>query len=563
MALSGSEIVGEAAERTERFGPDIARWNMLLSIYHDRWRELYPGEFRAGVIEKTANFIKRSWRLFSVLVGKVPDKRVQALSLAQTQRDRSDQLEKVCFGYDDIWRMRRKMREVGFYFAGLGAFGVGVYPDPVRGFPMLAVEDPRNCLPGPASDATNVAQASANLAYADPGGTLRDMIVRRSLTGAQLRRMFPEARGLVDNDAAALRARHLVLHHADEESQTTVHAPSGEILAQAPHGLDHCPWHFPTIFAPDRGAGESIFEGSIGINLAFVRMLDQKLELNDAVTQPWMFTRGAVQVFPNERRIHGITPDSAAQMLSPPAEFQMDRDMALMRDLLRLFNFETEASQGAVGGGPVTGRGLVELSRPTTEIVQSFFDDLADVLPRLYTDALLLDRAHFGGAQKDLAGWGRGETFQTSYDPAELIGAKGFGRISVEFGPGLGGFEGHLELLQDLGAEAISVETVMEWNRNIPSVSNEQRRVFLEKAKLVIREKGFAGELGVDLGWMAKLVTAVEGGKDPYAWIAANPPTPPAPPEPAAAAPGAMVTPPELGALLGGRAPAPALPAPT
>lgn len=562
MPLTGPEIRDLAHYRSMQMADDHIRMETLAHIYRGRHKHLFPAEFREGEVVKIAGFIRRAWRSFARMTGKVPDIRVAPISLSSRNQDAADRVEKICFSYNRTWDMQRKMNILAHYLVGMGAVGTGIIPDPRAQSPILLVEDPRNCFPGPTYESTSVVSQTPlwHQSWADLGGTLADMLVRKTINGRQLRARFPGS-DYATKHAADPNEPHTLYQYYDDTYWTTVAYASGEILAQAPHGLSWCPWSFPTVFTPDSPAGSSDFEQQIGLEIAFMRLLDQKLSLNDAVVYPWVVEKGYVEAFPAQRRMVLGSADSAVSYLSPPATFQVDRDAAMVRDLLRLFNNETEASQGEISGGPITGRGIIELSKPVIEAVQSFFDDLSFYLPKLYTSALLMDREMFGNVTKTLSGRQRGETFLSSYTPSKDI--TDFGTLSVEFGPGIGDFDSHLRLLQSLGAEVISNTTVMEKNPHIRSVSEEKRRVIIEKAEKLLYEQAFLGQAAVPANWLAQFIDAVSGGKDPTKWIIDNPvqqatltPDQVTPVEPGALPPGAapggeLIQPPPLEALLG------------
>lgn len=536
-APSGDDVIDLARQRAIDFASDHSRWTLLSEIYRGKHKTLFPLEFRPDESAKIAGFIRRSWKMFAKLVGKVPDVYVAPLSERKNQKAKAEKLEKICFAYHLSWAMKRKMKSFATFYVGLGAAGIGVVPDPRSESPMLLIEDPRNVLPGAGWDSASTAGAAfypmVNSPFkgrADSGGTLEDCIIRKTLTGYQLRKMFPNSARLAelvpDTKAAERYSQFNLLQFYDSEYWVSVLADDGTVLASDEHRIGWCPWQFPCTFAPDQPAGDSDFEQQIGLEVAFMRILDQKLSLNDAVTWPWVFEKGFVRHFPDKRLMVAGSPDAEVSFLTPPPEFQVDRDMQLLQGLIRTLNWETEASQGQVKGGPITGRGIVELSRPTVETVQDFFDDFTFYLPRAHTTALLIDREWFSGVEKDLAGRGHGEPFLESYTPGKDIPDR-FGMVQVEFGPGLGGYEDHLQMLQDLGPEAIAVETVMSKNPHIRSVEEEKRKVWIEKIDKVLQGQALTGETVVPFEWLGRFRQALQSGQDPGEWIVANPPVAP------------------------------------
>lgn len=570
MRLSASDVMDLASYRRE-FQHDRRRWDDLDAIYNGRHKDLFPKEFRKGEVQKIAGFIRRSWLLFARHVGKVPDLYVMPMTLEARETDRAEAIEKVCYSYNEAWAMPRKARVIAHYLTGFGAGAVGVVPNHGKKQPQLLVEDPRNVYPGASWDGTSGTGSSGSSTtgntgasfygapyqpITDQGGTLRDCLIRKTITGQQLREWFPENQqvaNLIPTSREMLQPFTVWQHFDDEHWQTIL--DGGITLESSTHGIGWCPWHFFSSYAPNGGGGGSAFEQQIGLEIAFMRLLDQKLALNDAITWPWLFTSGHVDVDEDRRHIRAGEPGVKVEMLHPPATHQADRDMGMLRDLLRMMNFESEATQGEVSGGPVTGRGLVELSRATVDTVQSFFGDLAFFLPHIYASALAMDLSLWPTTEKQMRGRARGETFFESYTPEKVI-APGFGLITAEYGPGLGGFEGHLQMLQSLGANVISEQTVMEKNPYILSVGTERRRIILQKLEGLMLEGALKGEMAVPVDWLAELAEQVATGKDWKRWIVDNPA-----PQATATPENMGPLPPEIAAALGAGGPPGGLPA--
>jgi len=514
--------------------------------------------------------------------------------LAETAKALADQdrIEKIIAGYNEIWAMELKMGNLANYEVLMGAAAVGVIPDPRCGYPVMLVEDPRNALPGAGWSSTGISTfgwPSYDLSNMRPandagGGQLEDIIVRKSMTAKQVKAFDPGSAALakiLGDSPEQLHRNMTVLMYYDEKDAYTVLGSAGILLNQSPHGAPWCPWWFPTNFCFDSGAGDSDYYQQIGLEVAYSTLLSQKLALNDAVVFPWLAKKGIWEIDPETRSMQATSPDASVQLLTPPAEFQVDRDLALLQNDLRTLNMETEATQGQLPGGPITGQGIQQLNQaPVVETVQDYFKKNGWLLPRVYATALIQDREVFPDKLKDISAWVRGETFFTSYTPAKDIGTR-LGRIVVDFGPGLGGYQGHIAQLQDLGADTMSKLTVMEKNRSIRSVRSERARMWQQKID-ALAEMSLTGQTAVPPDWLSHLYLAVGEGKDFHEWIIANPPqqataTPgnvgPVPPEVAAAqaaqggaagAPPGLLgpvapTPPGLPAGQGGVGPGPAV----
>jgi hypothetical protein len=447
-----------------------------------------------------------------------------------------------------------------------------------------------NCLPGAGWSSTGIstfgwpAYDLTNLRPANDagGGQLEDCIIRKAMTAKQIKVFDPGSQALekvLGSSQEQLHRTHTVVMYYDDADAYMVLGGTGILLNQSPHGAPWCPWWFPTNFCFDSGAGDSDYYQQIGLEVAYSTLLSQKLALNDAVVFPWLAKKGIWEIDPATRSMQATSPDAAVQTLSPPPTFQVDRDMALLQNDLRTLNMETEATQGQLPGGPITGQGIQQLNQaPVVETVQDYFRKNGWLLPRVYATALIQDREVFPNKQKDISSWARGETFFTSYTPAKDIGTR-LGRIVVDFGPGLGGYQGHIAQLQDLGADTMSKLTVMEKNRSIRSVRAERARMWQQKLDALV-EASLTGQTAVPPDWISRAYLAVGEGKDFHEWALANPPgqatatpenVPPVPPgslpppgPPGAGGPAGFLgpaapTPPGLPAGQGGVGPGPAV----
>lgn len=561
MLLSPGEIKELADSIRRGLGTERAQWDMLSAIYRGQHHELFPKEFRRGEQPKIAGFLRRSWDGFAHLTAKVPDIRATPIKLTQKEQERADTIEKICFTFNDDsqWNMRRTMKKIAHHYVGMQAVGVGLTPDFNTKTIRLLVEDPRNVLPGPRWDATTSGEVTAGITHTLPdlGGILEYCIIQKTLTGHQIRKIATQTGNLSalaflskakEKNPDFLTTRYPVLAYFDDRDVTVVLDGFDVMIVHAPHGAPWCPWQFWSNYASDSPAGSSSYFQQIGLEIAYMRFLDQKLALNDRVVWGWLKLKGFADVDHARRTIKLLTPDSDATYLTPPTEFQVDRDMSTVRELLRLLSHETEASQGDVTGGPITGRGIVELTRSTIDVVQSFFDDYSFYLPNVYRCSLLMLRNLFPDEKMLLSGWGRGETFLDEFVPRKSIGEK-FGSVRVEFGPGLGGYEGFVGMLQAVGAEAMDVDTVMEHNPHIRSVTDEKRKLLARKVETFIFEQALSGGSAVPIPWLAELAQTIRSGGDWQAWLVENPPgqetaTPgnvgPLPPEIAAGLGGGM-----------------------
>lgn len=555
MTLTALEINELAQFRTQQFASDRRKWDILSAIWYGRHADLYPDEFPTKGVQQQAGLVRRSWKMFARHIGKPATIYVSPLKETAGAKNDADRLEKIAVNYNRVWAMQRKAKAKAIFSVGFGAVGIGLVADPRIGYPQLLVEDPRNCLPGAGWDSTSVPgigflgyDQNLFIPNGDSGGSnLEDMIVRKSMTGGQIKKVFGSSDALnkaIPDTNIGLHRPYSVLMYYDQKDCVTTLGGTDIVLSEAPHGAPWCPWWFLTNFGPESTAGDSDFFGQIGLEVAFLTILNQKMALNDAVSYPWMALTGSWDVKPDQRLLQAASPDAKVQVISPPPTFEVDKDLAMLRDLLRTLNMETEATQGRIPGGPITGQGVDAVNQGTVvEVVQSYFDDYKWLMPNVYATALIMDREVFPNTTKDISGRYGGEPFFDSYVPAKDIGPR-FGSIACDYGPGLGGYQGHIQMLQDVGADVYDKTSVMEHNPFVRSVRTVRTRLFIEKLE-ALELQAMLGQAAVPMEWIAACRKAVGDGDDPYEWILTHPAsqssaTPgnvgPVPPEVAAAA---------------------------
>jgi hypothetical protein len=220
--------------------------------------------------------------------------------------------------------------------------------------------------------------------------------------------------------------------------------------------------------------------------------------------------------------------DGDAAFLNPPGELQAERDLEVLDRLIRIMNQDTESLRGEAPGSTVTGAGLGELNRTVTAAVQDFWDSMTPDVEFIRSAALIMDEQLYGNIKKPMHGKTKGESFEEEYVPAKMI--DGHHTVQVDFGIGVGGFEGFVELMQFAAQGFIDEQEVMEQAPWIKSVSQTKRKVLLDRIEKVIFEMTAGGAPVPIINHMSQWHQAIEGGAEPWKWIADNPMPLPEPP---------------------------------
>ena len=514
------------------------RYDTLLDTYHGNFQKLWPEEFRRGEAPKVANWIRLGWKRYAAMVGKVPSSHVRPSRISRVSQSKADKIEKVLAHYDEASGMSTIMKQYGWYLVGLGSGVIGVTPDKTLRGPRYFYKDPRTVYPAPGTGSVS-STASHYSMLMKPSMTVASMpwvIFDEVQPVATLMDTYPDLREkiefLADDDDPFTPVEVITLFDKD---WWTVMVNQG-ILLQVEHNLGFVPVRYTSMDVPDQLGGESMFEQNIGLVLAYMRMLNQKLTYNENIVWPWLTVRGVYNMDPATRVIEIMDRDGAADFLAPPGEIQVERDLDVLDRLIRILNQDTESLRGEAPGSTVTGLGLGELNRTVTSAVQDFWDHMKPDIEFLRSAALIMDEDLYGGVKKPMMGRVRGETFEDTYTPKKTI--NGHHTVSVDFGIGVGGFEGFVELMQFAAQGYIDEQEVMENSPWIKSVSQTKKRVLLDRLEKVIFEMTAGGAPVPVTNHMLEWHAAIQGGKDPWKWISDNPLPSPEPELPGAGPPG-------------------------
>ena len=562
--LSVEDILDRRTKAVSYWADAVDRFNTMLTAYHGNYDELWPGEFRRGEAPKVANWIRHGWKKYATMVGKVPSSHVRPSKMSRVSQSKADKIEKVLAHYDDSSNMTIIMKQYSWYLVGLGAGVLGVMPDSVLSGPKYFTKDPRTVYPAPGagSVSSDAAQYSQLMKPDMTVASIPWVFFDEIWPVATIVDTWPDREGQIlsmvdDNDPFTPVE---VVTYMDKEHWTVL--LNQEILFQVEHGLGFVPVKYTTMSVPDQLGGESMFEQNIGLVLAYTRMLNQKLTYNENIVWPWLVVNGVYNMDPATRTIEIMNADGSAEFLAPPGEIQVERDLDVLDRLIRILNQDTESLRGEAPGSTVTGLGLGELNRTVTAAVQDFWDYMKPDLEFIRSAALIMDEDLYGGRKKPMTGRVKGETFEDSYVPRKVIA--GHHTVSVDFGIGVGGFEGFVELMQFAAQGYIDEQEVMENSPWIKSVSQTRKKVFLDRIEKIIFEMTAGGAPTPVINHMTQWHDAVERGKSPWKWIADNPlpsPEPELPPGPPGLGPGPEGAPGEV--LPPGGAAPPQVPVPT
>jgi len=533
------------------------RIELLLEAYHGNFQKLWPGEFRRGEEPKIANWFKLATERYKGMVGKVPKNWVMPSSVRRLSQTKADTIEKILAYYDSLSDMNRLMKRYAFWLVVGGLAPIGVVPDATVRTPRLIVRDPRTVLPAPGAGSrpgtsTAFGMMSKPLMTSQ---SLHSVIINETVTSTYLLDQYgtddetmARLLKLVDADPKNLATPYNHLIYMDKDWWVVL--IQQQAFLQVEHGLGLVPFRMTEMEIPDQLGGQGMFEQNIGLMLAYMRLLNQKLTYNENIVWPWLVIRGLSDIDHQSRVIEIMSQDGNAEFLAPPGNPQVERDLEVLDRLIRVMNRDTEAMQGEAPGSIITGPSVRELNRDVTTVVQDHWDIMKPDLEFVKSAALAMDENLYGGIKKEMVGRVKGEQFEQSYTPAKDIA--GHYNVAIDFGLGLGGPEGFVELMQAAAQGYMDEQTVMEHLPWVRSVSETRRKVLLDRLEKVLLELMAGGAPTEIVNHISQWHEAVQSKKDPWLWLQENPMPIPGMPE------GPMG--PEGGGMVPPEAPAPQIP---
>ena len=523
MIPSVDDILQKRQVYSDYWAPAHTRYDELLTAYHGDYQKLWPEEFRRGEVPKIANWIKLGWDRYATMAGKVPTNHVKTANMRRRSQTAADKVEKVLAHYDHSSGMASLMKWYAWYLVGFGSSVMGVMPDGVLKGPRYFIKDPRAVLPTPGAGSVATTSSAYGMLSKPIMSTmsLQEVIFNETVTTSYLYDTFrddPEKiRSMVDGENLST-PQQMITYMDKDHIRILV---NDRVIHDAEHGLGFVPVRYTSMFVPDQLGGQSQFEQNIGLVLAYMRILNQKLTYNQNVVWPWLVIRGLNNMDPQRRVIELMDRDGAAEFLAPPGEIQIERDLDTLDRLIRVMNHDTEAMQGEAPGSIVTGRSIIELNRDVRTMVANYWEVMKPDLEFLKAAALMIDENLYGGVEKTMYGRSKGELFEDTYTPREAI--NGNYAVEVDFGIGVGGFDGFVELMQFAAQGYADEQTVMEHAPWIRSVSETRRKVLMDRLEKLLLD-AVANQLPPPIiNHLSMWHKEVEKGKDPWKWIAANP----------------------------------------
>jgi hypothetical protein len=241
------------------------------------------------------------------------------------------------------------------------------------------------------------------------------------------------------------------------------------------------PGHIFGQFTPDRKAGRSRFRDQLTLAVGISRLISAKMAFADKLTSSTLWTRNYEgQVELGGDVIIKLGPQGEIGQIGPMQLLQVDQDIQLLNQFSRVLNRNPEVRQGEIAakGTYTSAKTLEQLDDAIDTVVGGDWDVIGPGIEYLMAVAFAMDVHLWPNVEKTINGNIKGKKFLDSYTPSKDIGDRR--TIRVNYGFGVGGYQGFLQHMQAADAGLQARQTAMENMPGISDVAEELRKMELE-----------------------------------------------------------------------------------
>lgn len=484
----------------------IQSMNVMAALYRGKLPAEYSKYMPSQAFHVVPNLVKNAWDNMTADVAKKPEFRVDALDETAREEKRASLIERIAYHYFDIAEPtgNRLIKSNAWWLVGGGRSVVLVRPDYEKKEPIFSTRDPRTAFP--------------NLRLVD-GMVVQvyDIIFESEIPVKVAKELglAPESMSETDNEWGGGKEAKVKCYEIIDDMAWTVVSEKGMMIRDE-HNLGVTPgWVFQS-FNPDEQGGLSLYQDQISMMVAVSIMMSMKIAGMDKALNPIYFAKGhqgTIKIGPNV--LNKLSPSGDLGVINPPSMPQADRDIDQLIQFSNILNRNPEVRQGSVDnfkGAYASAKTVEELASAVDGTVADYWDILQDGYRRLLVCALKMDETLWPKEEKRITTNVKGSKQRDTYVPGRDI--DGRYAVNVEYGFGLGGYQGFLQNLQANQAKVRSRKKTVESMPGVSDVDQELRQIQLEDlsdAQMAnIQSQAAAGQM--DMKLMANLRKLVEKG---------------------------------------------------
>lgn len=441
----------------------------MADIYEGILPQRFEQFFPKSVPKHLVQVVPLAWDDLATQAGRLPDLRGQPRDKTRQELNAIGLQEEVAFGYlrQALPTGKIFMKELAWWLQVGRAVAI-VTPDMENKIPKMELRDPRTVYPGIKRSANNTIVELSDLLFK----------YELDLQEARKRNLAP----LVDANAQGVKINQKVqVIEFIDDKQWVIVSEHGQTM-RAEHNLGIVPgWVFQT-FSPNAKHGKSRFKDQIALMVAISRLITAKIAYADRLVNPILWTKGheaSLELGPYT--INKLGPNGEMGQIDPPAQFQVDRDIQMLNQFSRVLNRNPEVRQGEIQakGTYTSAKTLEQLADAIDTVIGSDWDTIGPGLEKLLEVCFIMDVKLWPKIEKTVEGTLRGKKFIRTYIPLEDIGERT--KISVDYGFGVGGYQGFLMHLQAKDAETMSRRRAMEAMPGVTDVDDELSQIEIEQ----------------------------------------------------------------------------------
>ena len=480
---------------------DRAEIEEMAALYEGVLPARYKQFFPKNTPEHLVQVIPLAWDDLATQAGRLPDLRGEPRDMTQRELKAVGLLEKIGFNYLRNAKPTGKlfMKDLAWWLQ-LGRAVAIVTPDFNKQMPRFEIRDPRTCYPGIAEMANNRIVELSDLIFKYEIGI--EEARNRGLANPKNVNSFGK------DERADTKVK--ILEYIDDFKWCLVSEDGQSQVAY--HNLGDVPGHVFGSYTPNKKAGHNRFRDQLTLAVSISRLISAKMAFADRVTSSTIWTRnfeGMLEMGPDT--IIKLGPQGEIGQIGPPQTLQVDQDIQMLNQFSRVLNRNPEVRQGEIAakGTYTSAKTLEQLADAIDTVVGSDWDVIGPGMEKLFSVAFAMDVSLWGKVEKTISGNLKGKKFLDSYVPAEDIGDRR--DIRVDYGFGVGGYQGFLMHLQAGDAGYMPKRAVMESMPGISDVAEALREMEIETidqaAQQTLLQQAATGQLDlVLLGKIKKLV---------------------------------------------------------
>ena len=449
--------------------------NIMADLFEGKLPEEFDKFFPSGEPKQIVNLVRLAWNDLAIQIGRLPDLRADPINSSNAELKRVGKLERIGFGYLRNSKPSGKllMYELAFWLIGGGRSVALVQPDAENKTPTFTLRDPRTAYP------------NAKVTAGNQIVELEDIIFKYELPKQEMKN-----RGLATKAGTAPSTLWIDRQSTEEEMGTVIEfiddkrwmvLSDGGTVKITEHSLGMVPAYVFQTFSPNRPYGISQFQDQVSFMVGISRLLTQKMAFNDRVVWPITWVKGhegKIKVGPHV--INKLDAQGEMGVLAPTTQIQVDRDIEQLTQFSRILNRNPEVRQGEIQskGQYTSAKTLEQLAEAIDTVVGVHWDIISVGMQYLMKVAFKMDEQLWGSLEKTSTLVIKNQAQRTKYTPKVDIAGRHF--INVEYGFGVGGYQGFLQQLQALEAKTTSRRRAIEQMPGIHDVDAVIREIELE-----------------------------------------------------------------------------------